>query len=69
MDTENIYVQNFRKILLFSPVISNIVVSLLSFIVSGVCVWQDSTHWQGIGKRHVFNKDFCKLHLAFFQIH
>lgn len=35
MDIENIYLQNLKEILLFSPVIRNIVVSLLSFIVGG----------------------------------
>lgn len=69
MDIENTYLQNCKKILLFSPLISNIVVSVLSFIVRGACVWPNSTLSQDIGKRHVFKKDFCKFHLAFLPIH
>lgn len=38
MDIENAYLQNLKEILLFSLVIRNIVVSLLSFIVGGVCL-------------------------------
>lgn len=66
MSTENIYLHNLKKIFLLSPAVGILLFLCCHLLLRFVCVWQNGSLRQGIGRRHVFLLNFCKLHLVFF---
>lgn len=63
--TENIYLQNLKKIFLFPPVVSILWFLCCQLLLGLVRVWQNSTVRKGRGSRQVFIKDFANYTLSF----